>query len=168
MGADGGVVYIPVRGDYPRVEELLKPFWQFLCKTSCCSWGEDAHWAWENANPTIDAPEYLVGYYGTDRCDSFTLDDIHNLCYPWDDRPDLYELTFDELDMDCRTQTPPIKGSYDEPILHRLWYQHFQWISREETLAELGPLANMTIKEWAGQLKQLLDLDKVVSVETWT
>lgn len=176
MGADGGVVYIPLRNgtdaNYKRVTELLQPFWQFLCTNDCSNIGEDANWEWQQANP-INAPEYVLGYYGTDRVDNFELGDLRDTCYvpTLDDLPyqgDLYSLTFDELDLECRTSPFPIKGAYYDHPLHRLWHQHFYYSSREEVLSALGPLADMKAEDWANELNSLLYLDRVVHEETWT
>ena len=172
MGADGGIVGIPLKNStqehYARVLELLKPFWQFLSMNSGASWAEDANYKWEEENASLYS-DHLIGYYGTDRCDNFELGDLPVICEPFVDyRGDLYSLTFDELDMDCRTSYIPIKGDYHDHPLHRLWYQHFGWTNREETLTSLGPIASMTCKQWAEELDSLLQLNAVWHEETWT
>lgn len=168
MGADGGVVYIPLRkpntANYNRVLELLNPFWQFLC-TRGAHWAEDANWEWQQ-NHSIKGPEYILGYYGTDRVDNFDLTHLHEIHK--DDRNELYDLTFDELDLECRTNPVPINGGYYNHILHNLWHEHFEYSSREEVLSALGALSNVKIKDWIKELNDLLDFESLVSEQTWT
>ena len=81
MGADGGMCWIKLRNatKYNRVHELMKPFW-FLTNV------DDYHESnidWHD--PNIQAPEYLVGSYGTDQ--EF---DIYN------DLVEVLECDFDE------------------------------------------------------------------------
>lgn len=173
MGADGGVVYIPLKNpthdNYARVCQLLQPFWQFQDQDSSAYWAEAANWEWQKANPNIGAPHEVLGYYGTDRGDNFDLSRLPELCeMSVDYHGDLYALTFDELDMDCRTSLVPITGAYHEPILYRLWYRHFHLFSREEVLRQLGIIANMTAAQWAKELDSLLELSAMVTEETWT
>lgn len=168
MGADGGVVYIPLRNgtdqNYARVLELLSPLWQFLSTDGGASWAEEANWEWMQNN-SIDPPKYVLGYYGTDRCDSFELGDLELLCSPETNDP-LYELTFEELDLECRTSPYPITSSYNHHPLHKLWYQHFGWSKPEDV--SLGVLTTMKVSDWAKELHRLLHLDRVVHEETWT
>jgi hypothetical protein len=175
MGADGGVVYLPLKKgtqeNKSRVLDLIQPFWQFLCRNDCAHWAEDAHSEWESNNRDIDcSPDYIVGYYGTDRCDSFVLSELGYLCEV-DDKPsymgDLYALTFDELDLDCRT-SPYSVGGRDAHRLHRLWHEHFDYKKREEVLTNLGPIANMVISDWCAEMNKLLYLERFVQEETWT
>lgn len=172
MGADGGIVGIPLKhptqANYARVLELLNPFWQFMSQNGGASWAEDANYKWEEENADMMVGN-LIGYYGTDRCDNFELGHLPELCEPFVDyRGDLYSLTFDELDMDCRTSFIPVKGDYHEHPLYRLWYQHFRYTSREDTLSKLGSIALMTGKQWSEELGSLLDLNAVWHEETWT
>lgn len=175
MGADGGVVYIPLkRGtpeNYSRVLDLIQPFWQFLCRDGMADWSEDAHSEWEHNNPDIGPPNELLGFYGTDRCDSFSLEELGNLCEV-DASPsylgDLYALTFYELDLECRTSPSPVTSSYNEHPLRRLWHEHFQYKKHDEVLTALGPIATMTISSWAKELTGLLYFDRYVMEETWT
>lgn len=175
MGADGGVCWVSLfkgtHENYSRVLELLQPFWQFLSQDGGAYWAEEGHAEWFAANSHIGAPSELVGLYGTDRCDSFTLNDLRDLCTV-DDSPsymgDLYALTFDELDLECRTSPFPVSGNHHEHPLRRLWYEHFHYWSREETLAALGPLANMLIVDWANEMCSLVRVNHVASEETWT
>ncbi len=175
MGADGGVVWISLREgtheNYSRVLDLLQPFWQFLSQNGCANWAEEANAEWERANPGYGPPGYLFGYYGTDRCDSFTLCELRDLCYV-DGSPsylgDLYALTFDELDLECRTSPYPVTSSYYEHRLRRLWYEHFHYSTREKVLTDLGPIANMVISDWAAELSKLLRVNHPVQEETWT
>jgi hypothetical protein len=151
MGADGGVVYIPLRAPgkeaWERAIALLRPFWQFLSTDGGAYWAENANAEWERKNPKVGPPDYLLGYYGTDRGDNFDLGDLPVLCDPFKDwRGDLYALTFEELDLDVRTR-PFMEGRYNRHPLHRLWLEHFEYRSREEVLAALGPLAKMTVRE---------------------
>jgi len=170
MGADGGVVYVrlknPTHENYAKVLDLLKPFWQFLSRDGGASWAEEANYAWENENPSIDGPSYLLGYYGTDRCDSFDLSDLEALT---ESDEELDPLTFSELDLDCRTRPiAPTSLRYCEKPFHRLWSEHFKWQDRERTLNELGPLANVTIASWREQMLDLVDVHHVAHEETWT
>ena len=172
MGADGGIVGIPLKdrtqANFTRVYELLKPFWQFLSTSDGASWAEDANYKWEEENASSMAGN-LIGYYGTDRCDNFELGHLPDLCEPFVDyRGDLYSLTFDELDMDCRTSYIPISDGYFEYPLHRLWYRHFRHDAREEVMNSLGSIASMTVKQWAEELDSLLQLNAVWHEETWT
>lgn len=176
MGADGGVVYIPLRNpsdkNYERVTQLLQPFWQFLNRDGCAHWAEEAHWEWEQNN-SIDPPKYVLGYYGTDRVDDLELGDLPEIC-DVPDRDDapyqgyLYDLTFSELDLECRTTMFPITGSYYGHPLHKLWHKHFHWSSREEVISNLGSLLDMKIEDWAKELNNLLFMNQVVHEETWT
>lgn len=169
MGADGGVVYVPLKRptheNYTLVLALLSPFWQFLSQDGGAHWAEDANSEWERENSHVNAPEYLFGYYGTDRCDNFELGDLEELTEADDE---LDPLTFDELDLDCRTCTPPPSRSYDEKPFRRLWKEHFGWRTREQTLIELGPLTNVTIASWREQMLSLVHVDRAVHEETWT
>jgi hypothetical protein len=175
MGADGGVVYISLKKgtdeNYSRVLILLQPFWQFTSRDGGAHWAEEANWEWEKANHDISPPNYLLGYYGTDRCDNFSLSDLAYVCEV-DDPPsylgDLYALTFDELDLECRTSPFPVSGRYDEHPLRRLWHEHFHYREREKVLTDLGAIATMTISSWAAELHGLLHLDRFVQEETWT
>lgn len=175
MGADGGVVYIPLKHPsaerYDRVVELLQPFWQFLNRDGGADWAEEANWKWEQEN-SIGPPTYVLGYYGTDRGDSFDLGDLRELCLidyrrSYDD-DGLYSLTLDELDLDCRTSPFPITGSHNHHPLHRLWYSHFHYYPREEVVKQLGPIASTTVEAWAKELTGLLNLPCTVQEETWT
>lgn len=167
MGADGGVVYIPLHKpnaiNYNRVLELLNPFWQFLC-TNGAHWAEDANWEWQQNN-SIKGPEYILGYYGTDRVDNFDLTHLYEICN--NDLDELYDLTFDELDLERRTNPVPV-DAYCDHILHNLWYEHFKYSSREEVLSSLGTLSNLKIKDWVKELNDLLDFKSLVSEQTWT
>lgn len=172
MGADGGVVYIPLKHPsidrYDRVRKLLEPFWQFLSQDGGADWADEANYKWMQEN-SIGAPKYILGYYGTDRCDNFDLGDLASLCEPFEDwRGKLFELTFDELDLDCRTSPVPITSSYSEHPLRRLWHEHFWFYSREETLEKLGSLAHTRIDAWAREIESLLNLQCTVHEETWT
>ena len=178
MGADGGVIYIALRNpsdaNYMRCLELLKPFWQFLCTTSCSDVSQDANWEWQKNNPDINSPKYLLGYYGTDRVDNFDLHHLAEICQIPDskyfdvDEHKLFSLTFDELDLECRTSNIQDDNGRFNSILHDLWYQHFKSHSREQVLLELGPLSNMKIEDWASELCSLLWFDAFNSEETWT
>ena len=173
MGADGGVVYIPLchgtLENYKRVVDLLNPFWQFLSANGCAYWAEEGHHKWEEENHLINPPNYIMGYYGTDRGDYLSLDDLANICEPFQDwHGDLFELTFDELDLDCRTAPLAPTGRYFDPPLYRLWFQHFKYSSREAVIKELGPLVSMKIRDWTNELNELLCLDQTVTEETWT
>lgn len=173
MGADGGVVWIPLKKptseNYTRVLELLNPFWQFLSQDGCSNIGEDTNREWKQENSHIGAPEFLLGYYGTDRGDDFDLFDLPECCDITDDyQGNLHQLTFDELDLDCRTAPITITNSYNHHTLHRLWYAHFGYKSREESLENLGTLASITGEAWASELDSLLHLDRLVSNKTWT
>lgn len=174
MGADGGVVYIPVRdasvARHARVIELLTPFWQFLDQDGGAFWAEAGHAAWSKSNTTVHAPHYILGYYGSDRGDNVSLGELPAICAPDLEHylHYLYELTFEELDLDCRTTVLPITGAYYEPWPHRLWFKHFKHWPHEEVLDAFGPLASMRMIDWTLELASLLDLRRVVHEETWT
>lgn len=170
MGADGGIVYIPVREqaveNYNRVLTLLEPFWQFLSDNGVSSVAEENNYRWREANLNIGAPNYIVGCYGTDLCDKLTLDCLEIICE--EDDSGLYDLTFDELDLECRTSPFSINGEHYNHILHNLWFQHFKYSTREETLKALDNLAGMKISNWCREIKHLLYLNQKVCEETWT
>lgn len=169
MGADGGVVYVPLRSPtlerYNRVAELLGPFWQFLSQNGTSSWAEDANSEWEESNTHIYPPDYIQGCYGTDRVDSFDLGDLEHLV---DVDDELFELTFDELDLECRTSPVPVNSSINERPFRRLWHEHFAYSSREDVLSRLGKMSNMTISSWVEEIINLLFIDRIVHEETWT
>lgn len=169
MGGDGGVVYIPVKKPSTkkcaRADELLAPFWQFQSMEGCSPWAKDALYEWENKNTNICAPEWIVGLYGTDRPDYADLNDIEVLC---DEDPDMDELTFDELDLDCRTISPKPIGDWTENKWRRLWFSHFSYSSREDVLQKLGALADMTILSWRQELSLCIHVDRRGFDETWT
>ncbi len=172
MGADGGVVYIslkkPSMEKYSRVVELISPFWQFLSKDDCSNIGQESNYEWERNN-SIGPPEFILGYYGTDRCDNFDLGDLPLVCTVTDDwKGYLHSLTFDELDLSCRTSPIPITGAYEEHILEQLWYEHFRFMPREEVLERFGPLSSMAVEDWANEIEDLLNLNRVFLNETWT
>lgn len=172
MGAEGGVVYIPLRKpSYPRqarVVELLNPFYQFLSVNGLSNVGEDANADWLKNNPSFAyGDKYIWGYYGTDRVDDYDLTQLPEICGPDPEDP-IYDLTFEELDLDCRTNPLPIDGEYWQHPLYKLWYQHFHWRSNEKVLEVFGSLATMKIRDWADELSKLLYLDRCASEETWT
>lgn len=166
MGAQGGVVYIPLRdpSKYSRVTELLGPFWQYLCQNACSDWAESEHSKWETENSCVSQPTHLFGHYGTDRGDFLDLHDLRDLCQHepeegYDDSA-LYDLTFDEMDLECRTKPAwiPMRGYLAHP-LHRLWYEHFERTPREGVLKNLGSLAHIRIADWCDELRKLLHFD---------
>lgn len=172
MGADGGVVYVPLKHPtaerWDRIRELLRPFWQFLDDSGLSYPAEEGNAKWHEKN-SIGGPDFLLGYYGTDRCDNFELGDLPDLVEPFEDwRGNLYCLTFDELDLECRTSLTPPTGTYHEHVLRRLWYEHFHYTSREEVLTKLGSLATMKIEDWCREVDSILCLGRIAHEETWT
>lgn len=171
MGADGGVVHVRLRNPSPeryrRVVELLGPFWQFLSEGGRSDVAEEGRITWENDNPDICSPAFLVGCYGTDGGDSLELDDLKSVCSEWA-RNELYLLTFADLDLECRTATPALVRSYDMHPLHRLWISHFDYDSREVVLRELGPLAGVVVGDWVAEMNSLIDFSTLWHDETWT
>lgn len=171
MGADGGVVYIRLRNPskYSRVEELLRPFWQFLDPGGRSDWAEDSTIEWENQNPNISSPDFLLGYYGTDRADNQDLHDLANICQMEID--ELCQLTFSDLDLECRTWPgwgQYYNSNYGLYPLHALWLCHFRYDTHEEVVKRLGGLASMRVIDWTQELGNLLHLQSVGSEETWT
>lgn len=169
MGADGGLVMIPLRKssdeNYKRVFSLLKPFWQFYTRDDVSNVAKEANFEYESVH---DLSGNFVGYYGTDRCDNAELGDLEWICASYADG-DLYSLTFDELDLECRTSVDkPFAGNYAEHPLRKLWAQHFNWMSREEVLEHLGSLSNVVISDWVSELNSLLDVKNIWHEETWT
>jgi hypothetical protein len=142
----------------------LDPFWQFLSE-GVSSVAEDANIEW-GKNSSIYPPNYILGYYGTDRGDNLDLGYLNNICY--DDGTPLYYLSFNELDLECRTSPFPITGEDNNYPLHNLWYQHFHYKTREETLKSLGELADTVIKDWGEEIRSLLHLERMTHKETWT
>lgn len=171
MGADGGVVYLKLRkgtsGRYARVNELLKPFWNFLSSSGRCHEAERSTSSWHKKNPEITPPLFLVGYWGTDRGDSLSLHDLREIC-TWD-QDEIYQLSFDDLDLECRTLSPPLLGrAFGSHPLHALWVEHFRYTSREETLSKLGPLKTVIISDWVKELEELLDFKSFTHEQTWS
>lgn len=171
MGADGGIIYAPLRAasraNYARVTQLLRPFGMLTSLDGSASWADDAHRAWLRAHPEIAPPAYLVGLYGTDRVSD--LGDLVTLCEPFEDwRGDLYALTWGDLDLECRTALVPVSDGHYEHPLRRLMYQHYGHFTREETLAAFRPLDTMLVRDWAIEVEGLLDLDRIRREETWT
>lgn len=170
MGADGGIVLIKLKNgtteNYTRVSKLLKPFWQFTNRNGCSSLAEEANFSWETEND-CGPPNYLIGYYGTDRGDSLDLSDLRNILSSYEDEDETYKLTFDELDLDCRTSPFFYMDKYQYP-LYKLWNEHFNYYSREDVLKELGDISNLVIQNWVFELKELLNIDSLCHIETWT
>ncbi len=168
MGADGGILYVRLTNpyQYARVINLIGPFYRLINDDGGASWADEANYHWREANPSIVAPRYLLGYYGTDRGDSISLRELPELCCFEDDA--LYDLTFEELDLDCRTFPYGLDYPRYGHILYRLRYEHFDYVSHDETISRLGTIAKMPIKEWAREVRSLLDLRNIAIVETWT
>lgn len=107
MGADGGMCWIKLHNatKYNRVCELLEPFW-FL--TSIDDYHE-SNSDWDD--PNIQAPQYLIGSYGTDQdfsiCDDLVEileDDFDEVIPGMDPTPTYGQLTFLELVEDLKTR----------------------------------------------------------------
>ena len=170
MGADGGIVLIKLKNatteNYSRVSKLLKPFWQFTNRGGGYYIAEEANFAWENENHCVP-PDYLIGCYGTDRGDSLNLGDLREILISYEDEDETYKLTFDELDLDCRT-SPYFYFDRYQNSLYKLWDQHFHYSSREEVLKELEEISNLVIQNWVFELKELLDINSLCYIQTWT
>lgn len=170
MGADGGVVLIKLKKgtleNYSRVSKLLKPFWQFTNRGGGFYIAEDANFIWETEND-CGPPNYLIGCYGTDRGDSLNLGDLREILSSYEDEDETYKLTFDELDLDCRTSPYFDLDKYQYP-LYKLWNEHFYYYSREDVLEKLGEISNLVIQNWVSELKELLDIDSICYIQTWT
>jgi hypothetical protein len=172
MGADGGIVLIKLKNktneNYSRVSKLIKPFWQFTNRGGGYYIAEEANFAWENENH-CGPPDYLIGCYGTDRGDSLNLGDLREilLSYEDEDEDETYKLTFDELDLDCRTSPNFYLDGYQNP-LYKLWDRHFSYLSREDVLKELGEISNFVIHNWISELKELLNINSLCYIQTWT
>lgn len=170
MGADGGIVLIKLKNgtleNYSRVSELLKPFWQFTNRSGVSHIAEEANFIWETENH-CRPPNYLIGCYGTDRGDSLNLCDLREIIISYEDEDDIYKLTFNELDLDCRTSPYFYMDKYQYP-LYKLWNEHFYYSSRKDVLKELGNISNLVIQNWVSELKELLDIDSLRSIQTWT
>ena len=164
MGADGGVIYIPVNvpAQCGRIRELLKPFGQFLSEGGGSFWGERANVDWEESHPEIRSPRYILGYYGTDRGDYVDLSHLRGICTTDDE---IYDLTFSDIDLDYRTAPDP---RWSMGPLYKLWHEHFWLRAHEEVVSEIGPLATIRVADWAKELRQLLDFDNLTREETWT
>lgn len=172
MGADGGLVFIPLKKptseNYVRALYLLKPFWQFLTYDDVSNFAKDAYFKYQSEN---DCSGCIFGCYGTDRGDNAELGELELICSPFIDdfHGDLYSLTFDELDLECRTSPfTPFASDYSEHPLRRLWAQHFDVFSREDFQSFLSPICNVIIYDWAKELSSLLYLNNYFRIETWT
>jgi len=171
MGADGGLVMIPLKEssdeNHIRVFSLLKPFWQFYTTDDISSVASEANRKFKSKN---DLNGYFVGCYGTDRCDHAELGELRSICTPFVDDyyGDLYSLTFGELDLECRTSMEKPNADYTEHPLRKLWAQHFDLMSREDVLEHLGSLSNIIISDWVSELNSLLKINNVCYKETWT
>ena len=172
MGAGGGLVMIPLKKlsdeNYKRVFSLLKPFWQFYTRDDVSNVAKEANFEYELQH---DLSGNFVGYYGTDRGWNAELSELEAICTPYlvDLYNDLYSLTFDELDLECRTSiNKPFAGYWAEHPLRRLWAQHFEHMSREQVLEHLGSMSNVVISDWVSELNSLLDVKNVWREETWT
>lgn len=176
MGADGGLVMIPLKKssdeNYKRVFSLLKPFWQFYTRDDISNVAKEANSKYEES-PHDLLRGHFRGCYGTDRGDNAELGELEFICNPnandYHYYGDLYSLTFDELDLECRTSIDkPFAGYYDEHPLRKLWAQHFDHMPREQVLEHLGSLSNVVILDWVSELKSLLDVKNIWREETWT
>lgn len=171
MGADGGVILLPVKNgtaeNYSEVSKLLKPFWQFTNRNGGYYIAEQANYHFIMKHD-YGPPNYIIGYYGTDRGNSLNLGDLRKILNSYEDEYDeVFKLTFDELDLDCRTN-PYFDFDKYRFSLYRLWNEHFDCKSREESLNDLGDISNIVIENWAFKLKELLDIDSLCFIETWT
>lgn len=171
MGADGGVILLSLKKgtteNYSKVSKLLKPFWQFTNRNGGYYIAEQANFDFIMEND-YGPPNYLIGYYGTDRGDSLNLGDLRDILNPYEGEYDeVYKLTFDELDLDCRTNPYLDFDKYRFP-LYRLWSEHFDYKSREDSLNYLGDISNLVIENWILELKELLNIDSICYIETWT
>lgn len=169
MGADGGVVYVslrdPVTENWQRAYDLLAPFYQFMNRDGVSSVSQSANLDWEKKNPEVGFPTHLLGYWGTDRPEQSDLGNLYELCSFGIDEP-VHQLTFNELDLDCRTRNDC--EYYSHPV-YTMFENHFKDLPRETVLAEFGPLlSEMLVKDWIKELNKLLHITSIGYVETWT
>jgi hypothetical protein len=88
---------------------------------------------------------------------------LPELCTKDDEKDD---LTFEDLDLDFRTEEPWKK--FDNNPWRKLWNNHFKYDSREKIIQELGPIANMTLKQWKEEMLFLSKIENIFTEETWT
>lgn len=193
MGADGGMCWIKLRNPtkYNRVHELLAPFY-FLTHI------DDYHQSnvdWYD--PTIDAPNYIVGSYGTDQKFDINEDLVDVLEHDFDEifpdmdpTPTYGQLTFLELVEDLKTRPfvdydgkffyladrtysyrmYNVVDSNDRHIskLEEMLWDIIEYSKLEELREDLGILADMKVNDWLDELRSLLESDNHGSEETWT
>lgn len=168
MGADGGLIFLPIKGpdyltNWLKVKDLLKPFYQFLDTDGVSCVAENANNNYLKNNSYFNSPKFLIGCYGTDRPDCISLSNLPSLL----NDNSFNSLTFEELDLEIRTC--PNKDSYylNLPFI-KLMEAHFHFSSREEVILSLDNIANMTISLWSSQLKERLIIGNLTYEETWT
>lgn len=166
MGADGGVVCVPVRDPkkIERVLKLLRPFWQFLGTDGLSTAGDNGFYGWCRKNPRIRSPEILVGVYGTDRGNFLDLESLRQICNT--DLGELSDISFSDLDLEVKTR--PTWMKFEETIFHHLMREHFGWKSHEETKVNLDEIGEMKLSDWVTEISEILDFNGMWKEETWT
>lgn len=171
MGADGGVEWVKLRDPkkYNRLVELLLPFWQIGWrgdKSGCAGYNVDKHLEWMDSCPSVCPPNYLLGFYGTDRGDACSLETLCTMLESEDEEPATF--TFAEFDEYYRL-TIDETWDWRRAPWNKCWTEHFQYKNHEEVCEELGPLKDMKISDWVEEIRAIIDLRFwVMSAETWT
>lgn len=169
MGADGGVVWVPVKDPtkYDRAMELLRPFYHLTTTSGMCSTAEDGWYEWCGANPRIAPPHYVVGLYG-DFWHDTTLDDLarERECpeplrgFTWADVAELGFHTMTEKDL----AWPDMWCAFVLKLMH----EHFGHLEWPEVVNRLGTIATMQVDDWFAELDALLRYDAMKTAETWS
>jgi hypothetical protein len=162
MGADGGVVILPILDNETRVYELLSIFPELLNLNAHSSTNDYLFSEWE-ANNLIPYT-HVYGHYGTD-C-AVCLQDLKEVCV-WECNNELFDLTFEEFSLEVLT-APFGVNTYGIEEFYTIWEWYFYYDTHEEIVEKLGQFKDVTINEWRAELNSLVDFSRMWTEEVWT
>ena len=162
MGADGGVVILPILDNETRVYELLSIFPEIFNLNAHSSTNEDYFDNWEQDN-LISYP-HVYGHYGTD-CEICLLD-LKEVCV-WECSNELLNLTFEEFNLEVLT-APFGVNTYGIEEFYNMWRWYFKYFTHEEVVEKLGQFKDVVINDWRAELNSLVDFSRMWSEEVWT
>lgn len=162
MGADGGVVILPILDNETRVYELLSIFPEIFNLNVHSSTNDYLFSEWEMANSIPYT--HVYGHYGTD-CEVCLLA-LKEVCV-WECNNELLNLTFEEFNLEVLT-APFGVNTYQIEEFYRMWRWHFKYFTHEKVVEKLGQFKDTTINEWITELNSLVDFSRMWSEEVWT
>lgn len=183
MGADGGINWVNVTGDKDEFYKLIRPFGLL--------WGKDSHD--EQHDEYLEKyplPKPKVGFYEISTYGSFNLndgmDDLRDLIEElrwymrptkqpfdsvWGDTNPL-ELTWAEMLTEYHTADHwKSLREWNLPAPMKIMVSHRNWVYDPETdkITQYDdPIYYITLREWLGRIRKVVDVKSFGSAETWT